>query len=238
MVSASQVRDAVEAGFHPYVSGIELPPPWDTAGPAVREEHRRRWMRVVEADVSDWDLCRACYTVFRRFNAEQPSPLEVREALPPPPAARTDAPSTILDKVISLGAYRMAAGKEVIGHYDPNVAPFYICAAELPGQGPRIALDQELAARLIERLQLQDPNDLVECFDTVRRNPEVRQVIFTTTLEPFIERYSIGKPRGITEVMMQLELNALSRLLLADPAFQTVDSPDRFLRAAVLFARR
>lgn len=236
-VGAPQMRDAVDGGFDPYVRGITMPPPWDTAPHAVREEHVRRWKRRVEADTSDWDLCPACFAAFRRYVAEEPAPLGVKESLVPSSESYDDTPPTILDELIALGVYRHQAGTEAIGHFDPGCTPFLVFAGESGGTGPRIGLNPDAAGTLLTRLRLANAGDLIPCFGLVRGNPDVRKLPWTTTLEPFIDRYSVGPKRGIAEVMMQLEMNALSRLLLHEPAFAAVSSPDAFLRAAVLFAR-
>ena len=106
-ISASQLRDAVERGFHPFVAGIVMPPKVADAPPPVRQQFLARWRRQAADDTGDWDLCDRCYPTVRRYLTEDPAPLGISESWVSA-AAPAAAERTVL--------FRRSSTRAAIGH--------------------------------------------------------------------------------------------------------------------------
>jgi len=74
-IGAAQVREAVlHRGFNPFARNLVPGGPKDTA-------YFERWKKtVVEADTSDWNLCRNCYQEIRPFFKGDPAPVGIEES--------------------------------------------------------------------------------------------------------------------------------------------------------------
>jgi endogenous inhibitor of DNA gyrase (YacG/DUF329 family) len=231
-ISSSQMRDAVERGFHLYVAGIVMPPRFASLLPAVREQLLARWNLRVAQDVSDWDLCSHCYPTVQQYLREIPAPLGISEAWATAPTV--DSERTVLEKLIDRGVFRDAAATEPIGYYDPGMAPFRVFAEM------RIAIVQQ-AEELVQKLSVPSPSDIMAPFDQALGDERVRTLLNTTTVGPFFQRYTYCADAPVKEdegasVVLELQLNTLANLLLTHPAFADTSSPTEFTRAATMLA--
>jgi hypothetical protein len=231
-IAASQMRDAAERGFHPFVAGIVMPPHFAAAAPPVRDQILARWHRQVADDTGDWDLCGRCYPTVRRYLTEEPMPLGITESwvsVAQPPAAER----TVLQTLVEEGSYRPRAGTEIIGHFDPTVAPFQV----FPGM--RIGLDVDGGATLARKLGLPSPELVMGPFESALGDARVRAFLMTTTVGPFIRTYAVGPQDDVDRgsmVVIEMQLNTLANLLLRHAAFAAVSSPIAFARVAAAVA--
>ena len=152
---------------------------------------------------------------------------------------------TILGDLIAKGVYRLRAGSEKIGYFDPLVAPFRTFPNAKTGLLGGAEADQQmeierstssvfgnmfseskdstvdLAARLCRRLVCLRSSDLLEKFQELANNKAVSEFLLVTTAMPFFLTYSKDKVTVIAEVEYELKLNALVNLLINDKAFSS-----------------
>lgn len=166
---------------------------------------------------------------------------------------------TVLGDLITKGTYRAEAGMEKVGYFDPTTAPFRTFLAGKTGllqhpkadqvieklTGPvwdsfpgRVRLGEDTAVDLAVALRLRSTKQVLESFMELANRKFVLSFLLVTTTMPFFEKYSIGKIVVITEIDLELRLNALANILLNDPDFSDVHSIEAFKSKASLLLKQ
>lgn len=172
---------------------------------------------------------------------------------------------TILGTAIERGVYEPKAGIEKIGYFDPETAPFRVISGDkiavihglmanmliqmMQSVGTEqvkkvygTALDKtgDLAVDIAVKLGLSSTEEVAKIFHQLAMEGNIAEFLLVTTTMPFFLTYSIGKTVvALTEVELELRLNALANLLLNDSDFSSVHSaPDFKARAQSLRTKR